>query len=830
MPGSPATRTSHKLGLRLLLDWLEDQPGQTWQDRWLASGAHTGDGSWRQVTALWLRGHGHQSKHRQEALTRAVTVAISADLIRPSLSWLVTAAFRRGSLAGAFAQSRDADGFARLQALCSADPGVSPAAANRTLYRGAQIAAAKGGTLSDITTGDLLELLEAEADVHGTSVGATHLFYRVLHAMGVFGAGAPATLRELRSTGQRTPGEMIDRYGLACRPVRDLLVDYLRERQPALDYTSLETLANFLGRLFWADLERHHPGIDNLRLPAKVAAGWKQRLRTMTKTTPAPGGRQAETTAPRINYRECLTPVRAFYLDLAHWAVDDPARWGPWVAPCPVGSEEVSRRKAKRLRKSRMDARTRERLPVLPVLVRTVDQRRRAAAVLLDAARQARPGQAFTADGQTLIRSSTPRSASARIWVDDPGSGKRRDLGREEEHAFWAFAAVEILRATGIRVEELTELSHHSLVQYRLPTTGEVVPLLQIAPSKTDTERLLLVSPELADVLSAIISRVRDHTGAVPLVPAYDGRERTWSPPAPLLFQRHYPCQRRGALGLSSYSAHPRHLGGVWEGGGLGPPVRQLYYSGFHKFQAVEESGDLLRAAEMVWVVGGLVIVPYGLVERLAGVDTVVEGEVAAGRHGIQQPLDDRLRAVGVGDLAQDPEHHDRDRLGEVERLGRSRENLVRLTHVGVDVVAGALGSAGEQGAGVHQHERVVVHVDDARFRSQPLGDLVCVVGGRQTGADVQELADPCLADQIPDRAQQKRPGTAGRAGHVRERRDDPVTSLAVDGIVVLATQPVVPDPGRMRHACVDLRPFLAGGGRTVGHGTLLHSCFDRGI
>ena len=33
--------------------------------------------------------------------------------------------------------------------------------------------------------------------------------------------------------------------------------------------------------------------------------------------------------------------------------------------------------------------------------------------------------------------------------------------------------------------------SHHSLIQYRLPATGELVPLLQIAPSKTDTERLL---------------------------------------------------------------------------------------------------------------------------------------------------------------------------------------------------------------------------------------------------------------------------------------------------------------------------------------------------
>ena len=116
---------------------------------------------------------------------------------------------------------------------------------------------------------------------------------------------------------------------------------------------------------------------------------------------------------------------------------------------------------------------------------------------------------------------------------------------REEDHAFWAWAIVEVLRATGVRVEELRELSHHSLVQYRLPTTGEIVPLLQILPSKTDTERLLVVSPELADVLGAIILRVSDGTGTVPLVPSYDTHERVWSAPAPLLFQRRLNTETR---------------------------------------------------------------------------------------------------------------------------------------------------------------------------------------------------------------------------------------------------------------------------------------------
>ena len=85
---------------------------------------------------------------------------------------------------------------------------------------------------------------------------------------------------------------------------------------------------------------------------------------------------------------------------------------------------------------------------------------------------------------------------AGKVWADDPATGKRRDLELEEDHAFWAWAIVEVLRATGVRVEELLELSHYSFVQYRLPTTDEIVPLLQIVPSKTDEERLLLVSPE----------------------------------------------------------------------------------------------------------------------------------------------------------------------------------------------------------------------------------------------------------------------------------------------------------------------------------------------
>jgi integrase len=91
----------------------------------------------------------------------------------------------------------------------------------------------------------------------------------------------------------------------------------------------------------------------------------------------------------------------------------------------------------------------------------------------------------------------------------------------------------------------LLELGHHSITEYRLPSTGELVPLLQIAPSKTDAERLLLVSPELADVLSAVVQRLRKPDGAIPLVASYDVREKLWNPPMSLLFQRSIGNERR---------------------------------------------------------------------------------------------------------------------------------------------------------------------------------------------------------------------------------------------------------------------------------------------
>ena len=147
---------------------------------------------------------------------------ICADLMRPSLRWLAALGVSTWALARNLRASRDPDGFARLHAACEDDPHVTPSARHATVGRAAILIAAKGGTLSDVTAGDFLELLDLQGRIGGRCRDYSAVSWRLLHRLGVLGADTPASLAELRTVGQRSPAELIDRYRLTYRPVRDL--------------------------------------------------------------------------------------------------------------------------------------------------------------------------------------------------------------------------------------------------------------------------------------------------------------------------------------------------------------------------------------------------------------------------------------------------------------------------------------------------------------------------------------------------------------------------------------------------------------------------------
>ena len=60
--------------------------------------------------------------------------------------------------------------------------------------------------------------------------------------------------------------------------------------------------------------------------------------------------------------------------------MEEPGRWAQWAVPSPVSDAEINWARERRRRKARMDQRTRERLPVLPVLTRTAAERKNATA------------------------------------------------------------------------------------------------------------------------------------------------------------------------------------------------------------------------------------------------------------------------------------------------------------------------------------------------------------------------------------------------------------------------------------------------------------------
>ena len=314
---------------------------------------------------------------------------VCGDVIRPGLAWMLTRTHRY--LASAMAQigiPAGSLGCARWPRPSRPVPGRTPGSrtpVSRPCWpaRAAASPASPSATAWNSSTcnaGCTREAGKKKVD-----------FYLRLRALGVFPEDAPATIRAFGlAAGRLSIKELVDRYRLECAPVRDLIVDYLRERQPSLDFASLDAISRTLAGLFWAEIEALCPGIDSLRLPPDVARTWKENLKTKRRTTNA-AGELIEVCSPRLNAKDELLRVRAFYLDIAQWAVDDPARWGTWATPCPISNAEISRAKERKHRKARMDQRTRERLPVLPVLVRTANERRTATAQRLRAAR--RPSQ-----------------------------------------------------------------------------------------------------------------------------------------------------------------------------------------------------------------------------------------------------------------------------------------------------------------------------------------------------------------------------------------------------------------------------------------------------
>jgi integrase len=535
-PAATVARNSRLRGATTILSWLLSHPGEGWQQRWTAAGADN-DVSW--IETLAPADTRLPVTKRQEHVA-GLACLLMCRVVLPSYDFLV--GYRSTGLLDRVRTIMRPDVFARLEK-AAAERGLSGRDCAEALRLISKIVLHTGRDVDVLTVEDVLEVFAWSVQTRSqrTQVPGLHAAWDLLSVIGVTPADLP--LRAALRRGQRSTSDLLDDYDIRCRPIRDVLLRYLDERRPALDYNSFINLAGVLAGTFWADIERHHPGIDTLHLSEEISQAWKQRLQVVTT---ADG-----TLRPRKSIFPILMQVRAFYLDIQQWALEDPS-WVAWAVPSPVRrNDTVGYEKARRKTLAAMHQRIRERLPHLPALAETAERCRAEAAALLDAATQCQPDEMFDHTGARYRRIASKSAGLANrhqgspsIAVVDLATGETINLTRREDEAFWAWAITETLRLSGVRLEELLEITHLALVSYQLPDTGEIVPLLQIVPSKSNEERLLLVSPELASVLATVITRLRGATGAVPLTARYDQHERLTGPALPHLFQRGFGARR----------------------------------------------------------------------------------------------------------------------------------------------------------------------------------------------------------------------------------------------------------------------------------------------
>ncbi|MFE9045501.1 hypothetical protein ACFYOG_31925 [Streptomyces sp. NPDC007818] len=178
--------------------------------------------------------------------------------------------------------------------------------------------------------------------------------------------------------------------------MRNLLVRYLDERRPGVDYGTFVGLTRELAGVFWADSKAHHPGAGNHKALAQTQA--------------------------------------------------------------------------------RMHHRVRERLPHLGHLVEAAERERDETATLPAAAKGTQFDEYFDHEGTRYLRvlpadhkvTSRPDHVTPHVYIQAEGSTKRINRSMADDEAFWAWAVIETLRHTGVRVEELTEITHLTLVSYKL--------------------------------------------------------------------------------------------------------------------------------------------------------------------------------------------------------------------------------------------------------------------------------------------------------------------------------------------------------------------------
>jgi hypothetical protein len=214
------SRSRRQVGIKMLLDWLESVElskieGSNWQQCWEQLGEPADD---------WLAAAGAVTPTERHAVSVALQTLILEGVIRPSYAWLLRTTQHK--MYEKLRSTTEKDGFDHIFAAVPA-AGVSAATVKQAQIVLGKIIVHTGKHLSAITTADLVEFADA-VNATGHFASGVRVAHQLLRQVGWI-TDPPLTSGYAIRLRKPTVAELVDRYGITCTEVRDLLVEYLTE-------------------------------------------------------------------------------------------------------------------------------------------------------------------------------------------------------------------------------------------------------------------------------------------------------------------------------------------------------------------------------------------------------------------------------------------------------------------------------------------------------------------------------------------------------------------------------------------------------------------------
>lgn len=482
-PLAPRQRRDMLTGVTELLAILDHLRGDTLQQRW--------DAFEETVWPKWVAGEGRTARWNY-----ALRIFIVTRLVRPG--WLLLARVRATQwFENMYPQNDFTDELAALRTEIGKVNWVIERAHVEAFGLGLRVLLANGySRLSSITEDDLKAVPRYVC--HGLDV-----LDAALCGLGVFERTPKRGATRHHRRGRRPIREHVEESNIPDR-FKEVTALYLETYSVRISsvHSTLRHKLIALAHL-WRFIDDEHPEVSGCfeLVPAQVKAFVPHMIEKARTVRRGDGD-----VGDRLTAHAWLIDVRTFFSDVCTWATEDGSRFAahaPAVVPLTrhdlrdVGFEAARRRSAARTQATVLD------------LEREIPKVRAYAA-----RRWQEANEAFKSD----------RSDTKAVQL--------------ERSAFWDWALLELLVQSGLRIEEVCELTTLDILKRKVPD-GRTYYLLHVKPSKFDRARVIPIGDGLGRVIAGIIGHVKGFYGAdaVPPCDHWDRHEKRNLPRAPYLLQ-----------------------------------------------------------------------------------------------------------------------------------------------------------------------------------------------------------------------------------------------------------------------------------------------------